>query len=128
MQSLSERMTLYFDAGFPIIYIETFEEDKAERAVVTASCNREILEWNVRGLFYSKTDEKREGKSCHPSAKHQSRSLAVRGQYLEYLPAPRHKAAIGDGMCEICGQDKYIVTARQVALPAGLFFNSAVCP
>ena len=63
MKSLSERMTLYMDAGFPIIYIETFEEDKAERAVVKASSNREILEWNVRGLFYSKVDEKREGIS-----------------------------------------------------------------
>ena len=61
MKSLSESMTLYFDAGFPIIYIETFEEDKAEQAVKKASCNREILEWNVRGLFYSKSDEKREG-------------------------------------------------------------------
>ncbi len=61
MKPLSERMTLYMDAGFPIIYIETFEEDKVERAVETASCNREILEWNVRGLFYSKSEEKREG-------------------------------------------------------------------
>lgn len=63
MKSLSDRMTLYMDAGFPIIYIETFEEDKAERAVIKASSNREILEWNVRGLFYSKVDEKREGIS-----------------------------------------------------------------
>ena len=60
MKSLSERMTLYFDAGFPIIYIETFEEDKAEQTVKKASGNREILEWNVRGLFYSKSEEKRE--------------------------------------------------------------------
>lgn len=63
MKPLSERMTLYMDAGFPIIYIETFEEDKAEKAVLKASSNREILEWNVRGLFYSKCDEKRDGIS-----------------------------------------------------------------
>ena len=63
MKSLSERMTLYMDAGFPIIYIETFEESKAHQAVLAASGNREILVWNVRGLFYSKTDEKREGIS-----------------------------------------------------------------
>lgn len=63
MKPLSERMTLYFDAGFPIIYIETFEESKAEQAVLAAAGNREILEWNVRGLFYSKLDEKREGIS-----------------------------------------------------------------
>ena len=51
MKSLSERMTLYMDAGFPIIYIETFVEVNAERAVIKASSNRKILEWNVRGLY-----------------------------------------------------------------------------
>ncbi len=51
MKPLSERMTLYMDAGFPIIYIETFVEVNAERAVIKASSNRKILEWNVRGLL-----------------------------------------------------------------------------
>ena len=51
MKSLSERMTLYMDAGFPIIYIETFVEVNAERAVIKASSNRKIFEWNVRGLL-----------------------------------------------------------------------------
>jgi len=51
MKPLSERMTLYMDANSPILYIETFEEDKTERAIIKASSNREILEWNVRGLL-----------------------------------------------------------------------------
>ena len=33
MKPLSERMTLYMDAGFPIIYIETFEEVNADPVV-----------------------------------------------------------------------------------------------
>ncbi len=77
MKSLSERMTLYMDAGFPIIYIETFEEDKAERAIVRASSNREILEWNVRGLFYSKSDEKREGISLLEALNNFANSAAM---------------------------------------------------
>lgn len=63
MDNLVNKMSLYMDAGFPIIYIETFEEDKVKQTVEAASGNREILEWNIRGLFYSKTAEKREGMS-----------------------------------------------------------------
>ena len=63
MEPLHDRIREYMNAHFPILYIETFEEDKAERAVKEAAGDREILEWNVRGLFYSKTDEKREGMS-----------------------------------------------------------------
>ena len=52
MKPLSERMTLYMDAGFPILYITTFEEDKADRAIREAAGNREVVEWNVRGLLF----------------------------------------------------------------------------
>lgn len=52
MKSLVDRMNLYMDAGFPILYLETFEEDKTLQMVKRAAGNRMILEWNVRGLFY----------------------------------------------------------------------------
>ena len=42
MKPLSERMTLYMDAGFPILYIATFEEDKADRAIAEAAGNRDF--------------------------------------------------------------------------------------
>ena len=37
MKPLSERLKLYMDAGFPILYIATFEEDKADRAIREAA-------------------------------------------------------------------------------------------
>ena len=61
MKSLSERMTLYMDAGFPILYIATFEEDKADRAIEEAAGNREVVEWNVRGLLFKHAKEKVDG-------------------------------------------------------------------
>ena len=61
MKPLSERMTLYMDAGFPILYITTFEEDKADRAIREAAGNREIVEWNVRGLFFKQAKQKVDG-------------------------------------------------------------------
>ncbi|MBQ9365340.1 MAG: hypothetical protein IJT82_06135 [Schwartzia sp.] len=44
MKPLSERMILYMDAGFPILYIATFEEDKADRAII-GLCNRQSIKF-----------------------------------------------------------------------------------
>ena len=59
MKSRSERLNLYMDAGFPILYIATFEEDKADRAIREAAGNREIVEWNVRGLLFKQSKQKK---------------------------------------------------------------------
>lgn len=50
--TLRERMNLYMDAGFPILYLETFEEEKAIQIIKEAATRRQIVEWNMRGLFY----------------------------------------------------------------------------
>lgn len=54
MKNLSEKMTLYMDAGFPILFLTTFEEDKADLVISESAGNREIVEWNVRGLLFKK--------------------------------------------------------------------------
>lgn len=36
----------YIDAGFPILYIRTFEEIKAEKYIASVAGRREVLEWN----------------------------------------------------------------------------------
>lgn len=36
----------YIDAGFPIIYIRTFEEIKAEKYIASIAGQREVHEWN----------------------------------------------------------------------------------
>lgn len=54
LQSFEERLNLYMDAGFPVLYIDTFEEGKADEAVAYAAGNRAVIEWNARGLFFRK--------------------------------------------------------------------------
>ena len=58
MKTLLEKMTLYMDAGFPILFLTTFEEDKADQVISEAAGNREIVEWNVRGLLFKKLRQK----------------------------------------------------------------------
>lgn len=36
----------YIDAGFPILYIRTFEDTKAEKYITAVAGKREIVEWN----------------------------------------------------------------------------------
>lgn len=44
--NLKDKLIRYIDAGFPIIYINSFEEDKIDEIIQSAACGREILEWN----------------------------------------------------------------------------------
>lgn len=58
-KTLQEQLAQYIDSGFPILYLETFEEDKAEALIREAagipndnSRRREFVEWNIHGLFF----------------------------------------------------------------------------
>lgn len=44
--SLKEKLVRYIDAGFPIIYINSFEESKVDEVIKNAITGREIVEWN----------------------------------------------------------------------------------
>lgn len=44
--NLKRNLARYIDAGFPIIYINTFEEEKVDELVTSISAGREIYEWN----------------------------------------------------------------------------------
>ena len=44
--TLKSKIIRYIDAGFPIIYINTFEEEKADQIIESISVEREIYEWN----------------------------------------------------------------------------------
>lgn len=44
--SLKEKLIRYMDAGFPIIYINSFEENKVDEVIKNAVSDREIVEWN----------------------------------------------------------------------------------
>lgn len=44
--TFEEKMSSYMDAGFPILYINTFEETKALKSILNAAGGRDVLEWN----------------------------------------------------------------------------------
>ena len=50
MSRFKESLTKYMDAGFPILYIDTTEEDKAESIVCELNNHRGIIRWDIRGF------------------------------------------------------------------------------
>lgn len=44
--SLQNKLIRYIDAGFPIIYINTFEEEKTDEIVCKIAEGKEVYEWN----------------------------------------------------------------------------------
>jgi len=45
-RKLKDKLLRYIDAGFPIIYLNTFEEDKVDTIIKEVSVLKEIYEWN----------------------------------------------------------------------------------
>lgn len=45
-RTLKSKLIRYIDAGFPIIYLNTFEEDKVDSIVSEISTGKEVYEWN----------------------------------------------------------------------------------
>lgn len=55
---LKTKLIRYMDAGFPVIYLNTFEEDKVDSIISSISSGKEVYEWNeMRGYidFETKT-------------------------------------------------------------------------
>lgn len=51
MGKFESNLTRYMDAGFPLLYVETFEDEKVIEIISTVFKGRGIIEWNIRGLF-----------------------------------------------------------------------------
>ena len=45
-KTLKSKLARYIDAGFPVIYINTFEEDKVDTIISELSLGNDIYEWN----------------------------------------------------------------------------------
>lgn len=45
-KKLQSKLIKYIDAGFPIIYINTFEEDKIDSIIKKIKYRKEVVEWN----------------------------------------------------------------------------------
>ena len=46
LPTVKENLSKYIDAGFPILYIRTYEEAKVDQYIASAAGRREVLEWN----------------------------------------------------------------------------------
>ena len=46
LPTVQNHLGRYIDAGFPILYIYTYEEAKADRYIASVAGRREVLEWN----------------------------------------------------------------------------------
>ncbi len=50
MTDTKEQLIRYMDAGFPILYLETFEETKADAIIRSIAGGKRIVEWNINGF------------------------------------------------------------------------------
>ena len=48
--NLKEKVARYIDAGFPLLYINTFEEEKADALIRAVAGSRKIIEYSIRGI------------------------------------------------------------------------------
>lgn len=46
LPTVKDNLSKYIDAGFPILYIYTYEEAKADQYITAVAGRREVLEWN----------------------------------------------------------------------------------
>lgn len=51
MNSFKDSLIRYIDAGFPILFINSFEEEKILLTIRSLFSDRKFLLWNIRGLF-----------------------------------------------------------------------------
>ena len=75
VEAVQDKLIRYMDAGFPLIYINTFEEDKVDDIIEEAASERTFFEWNAEEFFGKRkgaAPEKisREGWSLKNSLKH----------------------------------------------------------
>lgn len=63
MQNLEEKLSRYMNAGFPILYITSFEEEKCDRIIKKAADYRGVIEWDEASGFFDKSEHVREKKT-----------------------------------------------------------------
>lgn len=66
LPSVKENLGRYIDAGFPILYICTYEESKADRYILDAAGRKKLLEWNgAQGLADFRTKDSKNPSQDH---------------------------------------------------------------
>ncbi len=66
LPSVKENLSRYIDAGFPILYICTYEESKADRYILDVAGRKKLLEWNgAQGLVDFRTKASKNPSQDH---------------------------------------------------------------
>ena len=102
LPKVKDNLRDYINAGFPILYIRTYEEAKVDRYIASAADRREVLEWNgANGFVDFKTKNPiMKGQSledrlaaCSINRKELDRKLLVIKDAAEQLnPDGQHKS------------------------------------
>lgn len=82
---LENNLIRYIDAGFPLIYINSYEESKIDSIIKKSSAGRKILEWNgANGFsnFYTKNSNDMMDLSLEGTLKFLLRSGEIEGTLL----------------------------------------------
>lgn len=58
MRKFKENLVKYMDAGFPILFVESFEEEKIIKTVREVFQDRNFWKWNIRGLWEMEKENK----------------------------------------------------------------------
>ena len=72
MNKLVNQLNHYMDAGFPLLYIETFEEVKADRLIALAAKNQnyDVIEYDANGLHFKAMGESKPNNNLSEILKH----------------------------------------------------------
>lgn len=62
VEVVKDRLCRYMDASFPLIYLNTFEEDKSDEIITASAAERTVYEWNAEGFFEKTKNGKRSGR------------------------------------------------------------------
>lgn len=101
LPTVKDNLGLYIDAGFPILYICTFEEAKVDRYIAAAAGNMGVLEWNGATGFRELASKSSQPKwslehtlSTLSEGKELDRKLLVIKDAVEQLKVPKVTALL----------------------------------
>ena len=83
--SLLDRISLYIDANFPILFIHSYEENKIDKIIQSSAAGRDIFEWNgVIGFcdFNTKESFNLMDASLQGSLKHLIKCEEINGKII----------------------------------------------
>lgn len=77
-ESVKKRIMRYMDANFPLLYLNTFEEEMADDIICSVLVGRKFFEWNAEGFFEKNKYGNRVGNWIEGWSLHDTLNLFIR--------------------------------------------------